>query len=68
MYFACFAGGGRGNWERGAGRPGLLVWGRGSSYSTLHTVYSVVLFNISLLRYKFEFIKKEQLYKKSQYL
>ena len=70
MYFACFAGGGRGNWERGAGRPGLLVGGggRGSSYGTLQTVYSVVLFNISLLRYKFEFIKKERLYKKSQYL
>ena len=30
------------------------------------TVYSVVLLNILLLRYKFEFIKKERLYKKSQ--
>ena len=29
MYFACFAGGGRGNWERGAGRQGLLVGGGG---------------------------------------
>ena len=64
MYFACFGGGGRGNWERGAGRQGLLVGGRGSSYGTLQTVYSVVLLNISLLRYKFEFIKKERLYKK----
>ena len=50
MYFACFGGEGRGNWERGAGRPGLLeggkgqVGGRGSSYGTLQTVYSVVLF------------------------
>ena len=63
----------------GAGRPGLLVGGgasrekeqvggRGSSYGTLQTVYSLVLFNISVLRYKFEFIKKERLYKKSQYL
>ena len=71
MYFACFGGGGRGNWERGAGRARVTcrgkgqVGGRGSSYGKLQTVYSVVLFNISLLRYKFEFIKKERLYKKS---
>ena len=47
------------------GRGRGQVGGRGSSYGTLQTVYSVVLFNISLLRYKFEFIKKERLYKKS---
>ena len=33
-------------------------------HGTLQTVYFIVLFNISLLRYKFEFIKKERLYKK----
>ena len=27
MYFACFGGGGRGNWESGAGRQGLLAGG-----------------------------------------
>ena len=53
---------------QGSGRVRGQVGGRGSSYGTLQTVYSVVLFNISLLRYKFEFIKKERLYKKSQYL
>ena len=74
MYFACFGGGGRGNWERGAGRARVSgrgrgqVGGRGSCYGTLQTVYSVVLFNISLLKYKIQFIKKERLYKKSQYL
>ena len=67
MYFACFGGGG--GWKarvtsRGRGQVG----GRGSSYGTLQTLYSVVLFDISLLRYKFEFIKKERLYKKNQYL
>ena len=54
--------------RRGAGRARVTgrgrgqVGGRGSSYGTLQTVYSVVLFNFSLLRYKFEFIKKERLY------
>ena len=54
MYFACFGGGGRGNWERGAGRARVTgrgrgqVGGRGSCYGTLQTVYSAVLFNISL--------------------
>ena len=51
-----------------AGRGRGQVGGRGSCYGTLQTVYSAVLFNISLFWYKFEFIKKEQLYKKSQYL
>ena len=53
---------------RVTGRGRGQVGGRGSCYGTLQTVYSVVLFNISLLRYQFEFIKKETLYKKSQYL
>ena len=52
----------------GAGRARVTGRGRGSSFGTLQTVYSVVLFNISLLRYKFEFIKKDRLCKKSQYL
>ena len=60
--------------EGGAGRARVTgrgrgqVGGRGSCYGTLQTVYSAVLFNISLFWYKFEFIKKEQFYKKSQYL
>ena len=41
-------------WRGGeAGRLGILVGG--SSYGTLQTVQFVVLFNISILRYKFKF-------------
>ena len=37
-----------------------LVGGGGSSYGTLQTADFVVLFNISISRYRFEFIKKEK--------
>ena len=60
---------GEGGWKSRVMSRGMgLVGVGGSSYGTLQTAHIVILFDISLLRYKFEFIKKRDFIKKSQYL